>query len=490
MDISNLKCKMCHTPIKKEDVRLEWEYAICSACGTVFGPGAKYAQGHLPEINQARKFAALNGVRITNETGELVITCDWISTKSLAILWGVVWTGVFSIPILLMFFVVEDIIVPIIMLSPFAIALLIILYRAACILINSTLLHVAQGSLTVQHGPLPWFGNLNLKTNSIDQVYVKENVAYYQNNQPHYAYQLIARFDSHTDITLLNMRDPHPLRHIARELREYLNLQEQPIAAEYKAQQFNLISEGQSKNLQELEALTCPTCGAPGQAEDIHPDLQYVMCAYCGKAFGPGATRAAQEPVRKPLNLPKGIQMNIDASGLTLRYRWFKPKILLLILLTTIFALPLIFFIGMSLYELSLGINPFEDITPLEASVLIIIGGAYLLAVSLLANTVLVGLFNTTIIHITREQMTIRDTPVPQLRNRTIEAKSLEQIYVKTRSYGDRGELYTVRARLDDGSDFCLLSGFETPDVALYIEQEIERYLGIQDRRMPEEYIR
>jgi hypothetical protein len=75
---------------------------------------------------------------------------------------------------------------------------------------------------------------------------------------------------------------------------------------------------------------------------------------------------------------------------------------------------------------------------------------------------------------------------------RYLPIRDLDQLYVDealphpTRPYS----LYTLKARRTDGSDTVLVANLKSPVVALFIEQELERQLGIQDEPVSGEYER
>ncbi|HLL81650.1 MAG TPA: hypothetical protein VK420_03325, partial [Longimicrobium sp.] len=120
--------------------------------------------------------------------------------------------------------------------------------------------------------------------------------------------------------------------------------------------------------------------------------------------------------------------------------------------------------------------------------------GAWLLMLFPLLH-VAVGLFlayftvamfvNTTEVVVADGVLTVRHGPVPWLGNRQIATGSLEQLYCEehvSRTRNGTTITYSVRARGKDGRMVKLVSGLPERAQALYIEQEIERHLGIADR--------
>ena len=80
--------------------------------------------------------------------------------------------------------------------------------------------------------------------------------------------------------------------------------------------------------------------------------------------------------------------------------------------------------------------------------------------------------------------LSIRHVPLPYLGNKTVEASDVKQVYSKERiSRSRRGGsvTYEVHALTHSGRNLKLLSGLPNSEQALFIEQEIERFLRIQD---------
>jgi hypothetical protein len=92
---------------------------------------------------------------------------------------------------------------------------------------------------------------------------------------------------------------------------------------------------------------------------------------------------------------------------------------------------------------------------------------------------------NTTEIVVANGVLTVRHGPLPWMGNREIPTEALEQLYCEehvSRTRNGTTVTYSVRARGRDGRMVKLVTGLPERDQAMYIEQEIERHLGIADR--------
>ena len=94
------------------------------------------------------------------------------------------------------------------------------------------------------------------------------------------------------------------------------------------------------------------------------------------------------------------------------------------------------------------------------------------------------GWFNQTRITVGRGKLIVRHEPLPWLGNTEIDTLNLKQLHTKehiTRGKNGTYVTYEVHATTHNGKNTKLVSGLDTSEQALYIEQEIEKYLGIKD---------
>lgn len=95
--------------------------------------------------------------------------------------------------------------------------------------------------------------------------------------------------------------------------------------------------------------------------------------------------------------------------------------------------------------------------------------------------------FNTSTVSVSKQIIEIIHKPIPWFGNKSISSMDLKQLYVKervTRQNNGNNITYEVHAILYSGTNAKLLTGLETSEQALYIEQEIEKYLGIKNARV------
>lgn len=97
----------------------------------------------------------------------------------------------------------------------------------------------------------------------------------------------------------------------------------------------------------------------------------------------------------------------------------------------------------------------------------------------------LAGWFNRTHISISSAAIGVRSGPIPWPANKQIQSTDVTQLYAKEKISHSRSGIsvtYEVRVVTKDGRNVKLVSGLETSEQALYIEQQIEKYLRIENK--------
>ncbi len=95
-------------------------------------------------------------------------------------------------------------------------------------------------------------------------------------------------------------------------------------------------------------------------------------------------------------------------------------------------------------------------------------------------------MINSTTVTVNENRLTVRHSPLPWFPAPTIDASSIEQLFVSegyTQSKdGTRTPYYLLNAVLRDNALKRLSTRFPDIEQALYLEQEFERVLHIRDR--------
>ena len=231
-----------------------------------------------------------------------------------------------------------------------------------------------------------------------------------------------------------------------------------------------------------LTELCCKSCGAPLAADNVVERLAMARCGHCGAVFAldrpaTAAGPSADLPRERPkVPLPRGIQVQELGSTLEITRRWFSPVFLFLAFFCVMWNGFMLVWHGMALASGAWFMSLFGL---LHTAV-----GVWLLYYTL------AGFLNTTTIRVQWDELEVRHGPVPWPGNKTLSARDLEQFYCQEKiNRGKNGVQYAyqVLALRKDHVRETLLTGLSDVDQALYIEQELERFLRIEDRPMPGE---
>lgn len=227
--------------------------------------------------------------------------------------------------------------------------------------------------------------------------------------------------------------------------------------------------------------LLCPSCGALIRAEDMNLDRMVAKCRDCHAVFDfVPEGKAASRRQRTVVDMPKAITLDAMGPELTLTRRWYSPKFIFLVVfcaiwngflvtwytLVTAGGAPLVFKL-FPLIHVAVGVG--------------------------LSYFTLCGFLNKTRIVVSGESLRVRHGPLPWPGSREVPTRELAQLFtVEKISRTKNGESrdYQVQARTRGGGDVKLLTGLPEVEQALFIEQQLEAYLGIRDEAVMGEVAR
>ncbi|GIK43455.1 MAG: hypothetical protein BroJett011_72880 [Chloroflexota bacterium] len=231
--------------------------------------------------------------------------------------------------------------------------------------------------------------------------------------------------------------------------------------------------------------LICKRCGAKITADNVNMERMVAKCLECNAVFSFAdsfAYAGSLEEAYQKFNVVKPKRMQIETLGgdMKITRRWFSPVVFFLIPFCLLWnGFILVFGFGSFLAADQGGIGAF---------------GLCLLphlAVGLfLAYFALASLVNVTEIKINTGEFSTRHGPLPWLGNRRLAASDITQVYCKEKVRHRRRSTsvtYEVHAVTPANTTEKLLTGLNEPEEALFLEQEIERFLGIKDRPVPGE---
>ena len=227
--------------------------------------------------------------------------------------------------------------------------------------------------------------------------------------------------------------------------------------------------------------LTCPSCGA--SINVIENSARY-RCEYCGNEhLMQGAateTAKAEElaPIRPTIPAPSVVKIEKEGQSARIVQRWFSLKYVPMAFFCVAWDAFLCFWYSMALG----GSAPWIFIVFPIAHLAVGIGLTY---------STLCGFINRTVLEVTRDELSIWFEPLPWLGEKTLKTADLKQLYCKekvTRGENSSTRQYHLYAVTNEDKEIQLLANLDSPDVALYFEQQIEGWLKITDRTVVGEY--
>lgn len=224
--------------------------------------------------------------------------------------------------------------------------------------------------------------------------------------------------------------------------------------------------------------LDCPKCHSFISASDIDITKGEATCSHCDHQFS-FQDQLKKDPYRRPeMIMPDGVDVLRISSMLDIVIDWYKsaPKKRVLGLIGSSFFWNIIL-IPIFIYLALQG----------EFFFILLFIGHFITGISLMWY-LLATLVNKTHIEVNQKGINIKHTPVPTFNNRSlsIPKEKIKQLYVTryTDKIGKKKEAiqaYALSAILDNNKVIDLVKGMDK-DTQLYLEQEIETYLGIKDK--------
>ncbi|MEM9252850.1 MAG: hypothetical protein AAGB29_10925 [Planctomycetota bacterium] len=247
-----------------------------------------------------------------------------------------------------------------------------------------------------------------------------------------------------------------------------------------------------------MEAMTCRVCGANLHADDVNTAMGIAKCRHCdavfafGAALGGGtsaeASGVAVDRQRAEVERPSGFAIEEDAYRFRITQRWFTWTVFLLIGMAAFWNGIVGFMVFQFGKEFLNGSRP--------------LGGMSVFMVLFFIPFVLIGLvmiygvfttfLNSTTIDVDDRELTIKSGPLPVPGNKTLPSLDIKQLYCKrkvTRTKNGTSVTYQLRAVMNDGKEQKLLSNLRQQSHALYVEQQVERVLGIKDEAVAGESV-
>jgi hypothetical protein len=227
--------------------------------------------------------------------------------------------------------------------------------------------------------------------------------------------------------------------------------------------------------------LQCPSCGGKTV---FSPGSDRFVCTYCGNEhiFRLPTTAASRyandqpfEHKHLPRPRPREVIVQQRDQSLVFSWRWFSLKYIPMVFFCIAWDAFLCFWYSMAL---NMDGTPWIMIVFPIAHVAVGVGLTY---------STLAGLINRTTLRLDGQKFVVQYDPLPWYGEVNVSVNELEQFYCKESRTSANNRLnysYQLCAILKDGRKLDMVKNLESPDIAAYLEQQIETYLRIPDQEV------
>ncbi len=230
--------------------------------------------------------------------------------------------------------------------------------------------------------------------------------------------------------------------------------------------------------MDKLIELKCRNCGSQLAPEDISARLAVARCKHCDALFALPSSLTAPQPVARPeVELPKRFTVDRANQTLAITWRWFSPAVIALLVFAVFWNGFLIVWHTIALSQGAWFMSLFGLIHTAVG-----VGLAYWVAAKFL---------NRTTVFASREWLQVRIGPLPWPGKLDLKHGDVRQFFCRQKvkhSKNGATETYQVEAVIEGNLRKTIVKGLENADQAIFVEQQLEKYLGIEDVPVDGEY--
>ncbi len=184
---------------------------------------------------------------------------------------------------------------------------------------------------------------------------------------------------------------------------------------------------------------------------------------------------------------PRRVEVSRDDRGLILSYSWFQPRHIGLLVLALFWDAVWVQYYFDPFPEMRSGPTLLQWLPYIYSSLMVIVT-YYFLAHTLNRTTITIG----------QGRLIVRQGPVWWPGNKSLETAGIRQVfcnYTNEDPPAPRNTMYRMKVLstfhvngvADPNDEVRILSFIPDANIALYLEQEIEKELGLEDRKVPGE---
>ncbi|KAB0301858.1 hypothetical protein F2Z80_22785 [Vibrio fortis] len=181
------------------------------------------------------------------------------------------------------------------------------------------------------------------------------------------------------------------------------------------------------------------------------------------------------DKLKMDVGIPEGMTISSSFDGMKIERRWFSNQTLFMTVFVVVWDSFLFYWYSNAL---SSGGFTKENAVTLAFPLIHLAIGVFL------TYYVIACYLNKTTVSVSHSFVESKISPVPFGFKKLIPSSSIEQVYCKDvvkKSKDGSSVTFEVRVILKDRKNIRLVSGLELSEQALFLEHEIESYLGIKD---------
>jgi hypothetical protein len=218
--------------------------------------------------------------------------------------------------------------------------------------------------------------------------------------------------------------------------------------------------------------LQCPSCSAKVLADDVNLGTRLAKCRGCNDVFAFAVPSPASQEAAAPR--PSKFKVLEREGELEISWRWFNASHIFMAFFCAAWDVFLVFWYTIAFTKGPAGFHWIAILFPI-AHVAVGVGLTY---------ATLAGFWNRTTVRVVRERLSIAHGPVPWFGNRSIRAGELRRLQGSLRPGHIRNgaPVYQLVAVTQMGEEIRLLSGLQDSTQALFLEQQIGRFLDLRDQ--------
>ncbi|WP_432797880.1 hypothetical protein [Poriferisphaera sp. WC338] len=234
--------------------------------------------------------------------------------------------------------------------------------------------------------------------------------------------------------------------------------------------------------------IECNSCGAPIASENLNLSAMIGKCTHCNSITSfagklPARNSDTSSPVQPKLEIDaseiRGVMIEELPDAYTITRKWFTPAAFALLGFCAIWDSFLIFWYFMA----------FTDDAPLMMKLFPILHVAVGICLTYAAICMLV---NKTIIRLDPNALSIKHAPLPWSGNKSVQTLDIQQLFVREKvnrsKDGNATYTYAVHAQTTKNKVIKLVPNIQKAEQAQFIEQQLEKQLGITDQPVAGEY--